>query len=560
MIPTNVLIIDDSKMITKLTAKILLSNKISNYFFHEDHIYIAYDGMQAIEMLSKYPNISLLISDIMMPELNGHELIEILIDTGKIKTLDVIFITTPINTKIISKKISENIKGVIYKPFSAESFSDFFNNLEIEHERKIQNQKKIKSDHAKQIKYIRTWVQNYCDEDKIDIQPETLETLINSEFDHFYAIDADELYMTCQIVLENYIKSIDNSLVVNSLLMEKVYNIWRHPEKYKTLGMHENFHDIMLNTEAFSNSMSVKEHLKYSFILPLNRLLTKVRDMAKDKQKLLHDDFTPYLDKLLDTFLEIDSNYKNMEVLSILNHIKEIEKFQEELKPLLEKSNLIEKFVYLKDDQDILEDVEKHISTCIKYISQQIIPYYVFKANDLAWQNAKRSSKIVGYLKSNLKFKMINTHNLLHQRGIIDRNEIKKFQKYDKEKIVLATRDLETLEMFKKKLTLDMPPLEILIFKSVSILKNELEKHSYKRVVVDLSFANAIFDNGYLLVKLLNKKFQEFEKIVERGELYLLATPAQKEMLEKSKIKFKYKVFSKPLDNRKIFERFYLEN
>ncbi|MDX9756943.1 MAG: response regulator, partial [Sulfurimonas sp.] len=343
MTPTNVLIIDDSKMITRLTAKILLSNKISNYFFHEDYIYIAYDGMQAIEILSKYPNISLLISDIMMPELNGHELIEILIDTGKIKTLDVIFITTPINTKIISKKISENIKGVIYKPFSAESFSDFFNNLEREHERKIQYEKKIKSDHAKQMKYIRTWVQNYCDEDKIDIQSEALETLIRSEFDHFYAIDADELYMTCQIVLENYIKSIDNSLAVNSLLMEKIYNIWRHPEKYKALGMRESLDDIMLNAEAFSNSMPIKEHLKYSFILPLNRLLTKVRDMAKDKQKLLHDDFTPYLDKLLDIFLEIDSNYKNMEVLSILNHIKEIEEFQEELKPLLQKSNLIDK-------------------------------------------------------------------------------------------------------------------------------------------------------------------------------------------------------------------------
>lgn len=560
MIATDVLIIDDSKMITRLIAKILLSNKISNHFFHQDHIYIAYDGMQAIEMLSKHPGIKLLISDVMMPELSGNELVEMLIDTGKIKNLDVIFITTPINKNTISKKISENIKGVIYKPFSAENFCEFFNDLEIEHQAKIQKRKKVKSDHSKQMKHIRTWIQDYCEAQNIEIRSELLESLIADEFDHFYAIDEDEIYMNYQIILENYIKSINDSLNIENTLAQKIYNQWRHPQKYKALGIHENFLEIVSNAKTPLPDVALKDHIRHSIVLPLNRLLTKTRDTSNVKQKLPYEDFMPFLEKLADTFLEIDPNYKNTELLSALDHVREIEKFQQELKLFSHNANLTKTFAYLTEVPDLLEEVKKHMDTGVRYISQQIIPYYLFRVNELAWYNARKSSKIIDYLKNYMRSKMINTHNFLHQRGIIDRTDIKKFQKYEKEKVFLATRDLEVLELFKKKMLYSMPWFEITIFKSVSIIKKELEKDHYNKIMIDLSFTNSIFENGFLLAKLLNKKIQEFEKIAQRGGLYLIATPSQEEILQKSKIPFKYQVFLKPLDDKKIYQRFYLEN
>ena len=55
------------------------------------------------------------------------------------------------------------------------------------------------------------------------------------------------------------------------------------------------------------------------------------------------------------------------------------------------------------------------------------------------------------------------------------------------------------------------------------------------------SGTNTVFENGFSLVKLLNKKFIEFQKIAQRGGLYLLATPSQKEKLESSNIKLNYK-------------------
>ncbi|OHE09202.1 MAG: hypothetical protein A2513_03470 [Sulfurimonas sp. RIFOXYD12_FULL_33_39] len=560
MMPTNVLIIDDSKAITKVITKILLSNKISNYFFHEEHIYIAYDGMQAFELLSKNPKISLVISDVMMPELNGEELIEMLIDTDKIKTLEVIFITTLMNKNNISKKIKESIKGVIYKPFNTVSFSDFFNEIQIEHKKKLHNQQKIKSNHVKQMKYIRTWVQDYCDEENINISLEILEPIISDEFTHHYVIDKDEIYMIYQMILENYINVVNSSCKLNNLLMKKIYNIWHEPERYKPLGVSEDFNNIILNAQNSLTDLSKKDDVRYSIILPLNHLLIQIKNRVKVKQKLSYDDFMPYMDKLLDVFLEIDLKYDNSEILLILNHIKEIERFESELKSLLNKSKLVELFVNLNKAPHLLDGVSNHINTCIKYIKQQIITLYVFKANELAWQKAKKSSNIVAYLKSNLKFKMINTHNVLHEWGIIDKSNIKRFQKYDRERIILATKDLKILEVFKKNLVADMPSLDILIFNTTSILKSELEKCTYTRIVVDLDFTNSVFSNGIQLIKLLTKKYPDIEKIVHDNGLYLLVTVAQAEMLKKSKITFKYKIFLKPLDNKKIFSQFYLEN
>ncbi len=560
MTPVDVLIIDDSKTITKLLAKILLANKIPNYFFQEEHIFIAYDGMQAIEMLSNHPYITLLISDIMMPELSGHELIEILIDTQKIEDLDVIFITTPINKSVITKKIAQHIKGVIYKPFTPESFVEFFANLQLNHEKELEKRKTIKQTHTKQMKYIKSWAYSYLDEEKVEIEDDALDAIVSGEFDHFDIVDNDELYMICQIILENYLKNKDDSLVFNNLVMERVYNIWRHPEIYGAIGIADNFENIVLNTQTFLEGDPVKEHTRHSFILPLNRLLTKTKEMSKVNQKLTYNDFMPFFEQLLEHFSELEPNYKDTEIVSILTHIKEIKSFEVELKVMLSKEKLTETFTYLKENGDVLDDVQEHIATCVKYINQQIVPFFVYKANELAWQNARKSIKIVSYLKNNMKFKNINTHNLLHQRGVISRAEIKRFQEYDREKMVLASRDLEILQLFRNKFAAEMPLSEMLIFNSISILESEFEKHNYKRVVIDLSFTNTLFENGFSLVKLLNKKFPEFQKIAKQGGLYFLATPSQKEKLENSNIKLNYKILLKPFDTKKIFEQFYLEN
>lgn len=560
MIPTDVLIIDDSKTITKLTAKVLLSNKITNRFFHKDSIHIAYDGIEAIEILSKYPNISLVISDVMMPELNGNELIEILIDTGRIKTLEVVFITTPVNKSSISDKSLAYIKGVVYKPFSVESFSDFFNDLQKEYEEKIQNQKKIKTTHTRQMKYIRTWIQDYCLQEQIDIHVKTLESLIKEEFNHSCVIDVQEIYMIYQIILENYIKSINYNLKLNLLLAEKIYKTWLYPEIYKSLGINESFDEIVQSSQTLSKDDSLKENIRLSMILPLNRLLTKTRDGAKVKQKLPYDDFAPFLDKLISVFVGIDDKYQSIEVQSILNHLQEILKFHDELVLLTKEKNLVDKFPVLGETAEITPSVIRHMHTCLKYITQQIIPFYVFKANNTAWQKAKKSPKILNYLKNNLKFQIPSTHNLLFQRGIIDRAESKKFQKYEKEKLILITRDLEILEAFKKKLAYDMPSLEILIFKSASILKNELEKHVYKKIIIDLNFKDSVFENGFYLFKYLNKHLAEFEKIANSGGLYFIPDISHKEILEKTKSKYNYKIIKKPIESKKIFEQFYLEN
>lgn len=559
MMPTNVLIIDDSKVITKLTARILLSNKISNYFFHEKNIYIAYSAMQALEILANHPCISLIISDVMMPEINGEELVEILIDTDKIKSLEIIFITTLINKNNISKHIKNNIKGIIYKPFSVISFSDSFNKLQIQYNEKIAFQQKIKQTHIKQIKYIKSWLNDYCHEERIDVSMKILDPLLNDEFSHFHIIDDNELFMIFRYIVENYLKNSNHELPINDSLIDKIYNTWQQPEKYKALGATSDFENIILNAKTSLNKISTKDDVRYAIIIPLNHLLIRLKNTAKVKQKFPYNDFIPYLNDLLKIFTDIDPKYQDTEILLILNHIKELEEFLSELKFLLNKTALIKKFIFLKESPELLTAIGSHINICTKHIEQHIITLYVFKANELAWIKAKKSPKIISYLEKNLKFKLINTHNFLYEQGIINRTDIKKFQKYDREKIFLATRDLDILEVFKKKLILSMPTLEIAIFNTASILKNNFEKDNYTKFIIDLDFHNSVFNNGFQLIKSLRRKYPDIEKIIQNGSMYLLATSAQLEKLSTDPLNYNV-ILKSSIDCESLFTKFYLEN
>lgn len=560
MTPTNVLIIDDSKVITKLTAKALLSNKIANHFFHRNHIYIAHDGMQAFEILSQHPTISLVISDLIMPELSGEELIEMLIDTDKIKSLEVIFITSRINTNKLSKNIKNHIKGIIHKPFNDTTFSTLFNNMQEEYNKKIQNLKKIKFTHSKQIKYINTWLYSYCQEENITFCSKTLDPIIESEFNHHFEIDKDELFMIYQSIADIYTYNINNLHVLNNLLLQNIYNAWHDPEKYKEMGINEDFKKIISTAKTSLSNTSTRDDIKYLISLPINQLLIKMKNRAKTRQHLPYSDFAPYFDKLIDIFTEIDPKYQHTEIQPILNHINEIVKFQEHLNSLLSKSAVTEIFKNLDEIPHAIDIIRNYFDACIKHIEQNIIPLYVYKANQTAWQKAKKSPKIITYLKNNLKQKMITTHTLLHYNNIISRLDMKKFQKYDKDKILLFTKELEVLEVFKKNLSAKAPSLDISVFNNISIFKSELEKQKNAKMVVDLSFKTSIFNNGFQLLKFLRKKLPDIETIIQSENLYILVTPEQLEKLKQNKNSFNYKIILKPLNAEKIFEEIYLVN
>jgi CheY-like chemotaxis protein len=68
MISPQILIVDDEPQLRNLLAEILSES------FYE--VAIATDGVEALELLKAYPSIQLILSDVLMPRMNGYELVE----------------------------------------------------------------------------------------------------------------------------------------------------------------------------------------------------------------------------------------------------------------------------------------------------------------------------------------------------------------------------------------------------------------------------------------------------------------------------------------------------
>ena len=111
-----VLIADDSNLILKIITKALLENKIHHYHFEESKIHLAHNGMEAFDMMGKNKNISMLISDINMPGMDGIEFVKTL--GGK---YEVIIITGNATLTRAIESIQLGVKDFLLKPFEIET-------------------------------------------------------------------------------------------------------------------------------------------------------------------------------------------------------------------------------------------------------------------------------------------------------------------------------------------------------------------------------------------------------------------------------------------------------
>jgi len=68
MASPQILIVDDEAQLRDLLTEILTES-----FFD---VVIAADGIEALELLKAYPSIQLVLSDVLMPRMNGYELVE----------------------------------------------------------------------------------------------------------------------------------------------------------------------------------------------------------------------------------------------------------------------------------------------------------------------------------------------------------------------------------------------------------------------------------------------------------------------------------------------------
>lgn len=77
------------------------------------------DGEQALQCLEEHPDVDLVITDVMMPSMDGLEMLNRIRQRTEWKTLPVVVATSLANEKTVRQAVSLHCKHFIVKPFSA---------------------------------------------------------------------------------------------------------------------------------------------------------------------------------------------------------------------------------------------------------------------------------------------------------------------------------------------------------------------------------------------------------------------------------------------------------
>lgn len=114
----NVLIVDDSSAIRKILVRVLSQTDLPIKQVHE-----ANDGAEALKIVETN-DVSLILSDINMPNVDGLELLQKLRLTPKWKDLSVVMITTEGSQAKVLEAVQLGAKGYVRKPFTADQIKE----------------------------------------------------------------------------------------------------------------------------------------------------------------------------------------------------------------------------------------------------------------------------------------------------------------------------------------------------------------------------------------------------------------------------------------------------
>jgi two-component system chemotaxis response regulator CheY len=114
----NVLIVDDSSAIRKILVRVLSQTDLPIKQVHE-----ANDGAEALKIVEAN-DVTLILSDINMPNVDGLELLQKLRLSPKWKDLSVVMITTEGSQAKVLEAVQLGAKGYVRKPFTADQIKE----------------------------------------------------------------------------------------------------------------------------------------------------------------------------------------------------------------------------------------------------------------------------------------------------------------------------------------------------------------------------------------------------------------------------------------------------
>lgn len=114
------LIVDDSATMRKIILRVLRQAEIQ-----VETILEASSGIEALEQLTRNPDVDLILSDVNMPEMNGIDLVNRVREERSKEVLPIILVTTEEGgDRMMEQALAGGANGWLCKPFTADSFSE----------------------------------------------------------------------------------------------------------------------------------------------------------------------------------------------------------------------------------------------------------------------------------------------------------------------------------------------------------------------------------------------------------------------------------------------------
>lgn len=120
--PISILLVEDSEGDILLTTEALVEGRITN------KLSVVKDGWEAIQYLEKNGKYSssltpdLVLLDVNLPKINGHEVLKFIKSKDHLKQIPVIMLTTSSSEKDIAASYQNSVNCYITKPVDSEEF------------------------------------------------------------------------------------------------------------------------------------------------------------------------------------------------------------------------------------------------------------------------------------------------------------------------------------------------------------------------------------------------------------------------------------------------------
>lgn len=518
-----VLIADDSPLVLKIIKKALLESSFTQYHFESSKIHCAQDGMEAFEKIGKNKNITLLISDLNMPNLNGDELVEILVDTGLHKKMQTVFITT--DESKIKSSIKKQSLGTIVKPFNPASFASALNDIFIRHDETQQEKTHTKKKYATLINRALHEVLH-----KHPLSPRdrhALDELVEHYLDESHESSEEEIEFVFYAILEEFIQSLGQPMAtLDYNALKLIWNNTVHVKKSFTLSLLPCMKDAIAECKAL---LAEKKEVSYHAIVkaltsPLHDKVFIIRSKVNAYQPSKHLFYAPLVEHIVQNFEAMDPLIRDDYLNELLTYKSEIEAFIAWMKEYCKNSSLEAEFPQLKKSPQLYKEVYSMYLHNITMLTK--MQYFVVgEIEKYLLSRLFRSKKSSHYLKNTMSSLMPTMGNILFHLQKLHANDHKRLIEHDAQNVIILSLNTDFLMRFKAEYEQKFPHMKIFGFTKIHHFENWIENNPLDKLVVDYEFSTTVFETGLVYLKYFfkqNKKNKAVHSLYRYNRYYLL--------------------------------------